>query len=720
MNKSFLKILLLGLVLLAFFSSEFSYGIENKKVLLITINEVSFEDLYSMDSVKDMIDAGAIALMNNRTSTRANSIKAYMTIGTGVRAEASLEAAAFEDINNENAQIYQRRLGPIESNQGIINLEMPKLITLNELGDYGASPGALGKALHLAGLKTAAIGNGDTSENRVRLAPLIAMDELGFVDYGSVDQGLNLEDPTYPFGIKTNYDKYRETIHAVWSDADFVSMDLEDISRLERYKNHMTEERYLLHKHTVLQEMSQFINTLLADIDLENTRVILVTPYPSAEAIKSGNTLTPIIVYGSGISQGVMTSDTTRREGIVGNVDIGPSVLDYFETSSDEMTGRTLRVIPKADNYSFLQDLNTKTVATSNFRYPVLSTFAIFEIIVSILALIIILIKDRLNSKWVNRFKNILLSTMTAPFVLLILPVFVRTNLVMTFILLIGITTIITYATKSIRKEIIDSIFLLSLITTVGLLIDISTNGTLIKSSLLGYDPIIGARYYGIGNEYMGVLIGATLVFATSLLDRFKVNRIWSLIIFFFTIVIIGYPGFGANVGGTMTAVAAFLFVSLRLFKVRIGIKQLFFIGTAIVAAVAFMAYVDIYLLGSKSHLAGAIQQIITEGPGIIFLIIKRKITMNLKLVGVTIWSKVLLSAILIIAILIYRPVGTLYKLTSLYPNLALGWSGIVVACIVGFLVNDSGIVASATGIIFLVMSMLYLAFYIPKEQQRP
>ncbi|MDF2546521.1 MAG: hypothetical protein K0R93_1419 [Anaerosolibacter sp.] len=720
MNKSFLKILLIGLVLLAFFSSEFAYGTENKKVLLITINEVSFEDLYSMDSVKDMVDDGAIALMNNRTSTRANSIKAYMTIGTGVRAEASLEAAAFEDINNENVQIYHRRLGPIEANQGIINLEMPKLIALNELGDYGAAPGALGKALHLAGLKTAAIGNGDTSENRVRLAPLIAMDEMGFVDYGSVDPGLNLVDPTYPFGIKSNYDKYRETIHAVWSHADFVTVDLEDISRLERYKNHMTEERYLLHKHTVLQDMSRFINTILADIDLENTRVILVTPYPSAENIKSGNTLTPIIVYGSGISQGVMTSDTTRREGIVGNVDIGPSVLDYLETSSDEMTGRTLRVIPKTDNYTYIQDLNTKTVATSNFRYPVLSTFAIFEIIVSILALIIILIKDRLNSKWVNRFKNVLLSTMTAPFVLLILPVFVRTNLAMTFILLIGITTIITYATKSIRKETIDSILLLSLITTIGLLIDISTNGTLIKSSLLGYDPIIGARYYGIGNEYMGVLIGATLVFATSLLDRFKVNKVWCLAIFFVTIVIIGYPGFGANVGGTMTAVAAFLFVSLRLFKVRIGIKQLFFIGTAIVAAVAFMAFIDIYLLGSKSHLAGAIQQIVTEGPGIIFLIIKRKIAMNLKLVGVTIWSKVLLSAILIIAILIYRPVGTLYKLTSLYPNLALGWSGIVVACIVGFLVNDSGIVASATGIIFLVMSMLYLAFYIPKEQQRP
>ncbi|MBB6214797.1 hypothetical protein HNQ80_000882 [Anaerosolibacter carboniphilus] len=719
MNKSFARILFVWLILLTFLFPAFSYGAENKKVLLITLNEMSFEDLYSMNSVRDMIDNGSIALMNNRTSTRANSFKAYATIGAGVRAEASIDTAAFEDINKENILIYQRRFGPMEKAQGIINLEMAKLSMLNLEGEYGAIPGALGKALHGIGLKTAAIGNGDTSENQVRLAPLIAMDDRGFVDYGSVEEKLILNDPKYPFGIKTNYEKYKEIIDTVWSDSNFISVDLSDISRLERYKNHMTEERYVQHKNIVLQEMNQFLNELLSSLSLENTRIILVTPYPSGENIKSGNKLTPIIMFGDGVEQGIMTSDTTRREGIVANVDVAPSVLAYFGIDSDDMTGRSLRFIPKEDNYNHILKLNRDTVATSNFRVPVLSTFAIFEIIVSMLGLIIILIQHRLDAKWVNRFRNVLLTTMTAPFVLLILPIFVKTNLWMTFTLLIGITALITYMTKYIRKETIDSVFFLSLITTVGLLIDVATNGTLMKSSLLGYDPIIGARYYGIGNEYMGVLIGATSVFATSLLDRFKINKIWCLMIFFITIVIIGYPGFGANVGGTMTAVAAFVFVSLRLFKVRIGIKQLFFIGTAIVAAVAFMAYIDIYLLGSKTHLAGAIQQIITEGPSIIFLIIQRKITMNLMLVGVTIWSKVLLSAIIILGILIYRPVGTLYKLTELYPNLAMGWSGIVVACIVGFLVNDSGIVASATGVIFLVMSMLYLAFYVPEEENR-
>lgn len=46
--------------------------------------------------------------------------------------------------------------------------------------------------------------------------------------------------------------------------------------------------------------------------------------------------------------------------------------------------------------------------------------------------------------------------------------------------------------------------------------------GPLMKRSYLGYDPIIGARYYGIGNEFMGVYIGATLLFISHFLQMKK------------------------------------------------------------------------------------------------------------------------------------------------------------------------------------------------------
>lgn len=696
--------------------TSFTYGEDNKRVVLIVMNEMNYEELYNMNGVHPLIDDGAIALMNNRTSSRSNTYKAYTTIGAGIRAEASPNAVGFFEVNDQVKSIYSRRTGINLPSTGIINLDMTKLIKTNEKGQYGAIPGSLGQSLHDKGMKTAVIGNGDYEDKLVRLGGTIVMDHKGYIDYGDIRKEILIEDDTYPFGLKSNYKKMLEIFKEVYKKSQLTVVDIADIGRLERDRPNLSDEMYEEQKSKILKDVNSFIDDLVKNIDMNNTRIVLVTPYPSLDDIKTGNMLTPIVFYGDGISKGVLTSSTTRRIGIIGNVDIAPSITDYLGTDSENMTGRAVQVVSKDQNFDFLLDLNKQVVSTSENRLPILSSFAVFEILISIIGLILILIAGKFNQKMIGYFKNILLSTMAVPFVLLILPLFHVKNLMLTYMLSIGLTILITYMAKKISKDILDSLLILSFITTIGLLLDICTGANLMKTSLLGYDPIIGARYYGIGNEYMGVLIGSTLVFATMLIDRFKLNKLWALLIFAGTILIIGFPKLGANVGGTMTAVAAFIFASLRLFKIKIKIKQLILIGTSIVLVVALMAFIDIKLMKSQSHLAGAIQQILKGGPSVIFLIIKRKIAMNLRLIGVTYWSKVLISAILILATLFYRPVGTLYKLMNLYPNLSIGWAGIVMACVVAFFVNDSGVVAAATGIIFLAMSILYLTFFTIEE----
>ena len=59
---------------------------------------------------------------------------------------------------------------------------------------------------------------------------------------------------------------------------------------------------------------------------------------------------------------------------------------------------------------------------------------------------------------------------------------------------------------------------------TVVLVVDVLLGAPIIKNSILGYDPIVAARFYGIGNEYMGVLIGTTLIGTTGLLDRWALR----------------------------------------------------------------------------------------------------------------------------------------------------------------------------------------------------
>lgn len=691
------------------------FGESDKKVVMIVINEINFDDLKGMPTVRKLIEGGAIGLMNNRTSTRANTYKAYTTIGAGTRAEASADTTNFTTISKEIKAIYQRRTGYTIPDSGIVNIDIAKLIKQNIAGEYGAVPGALGQALRDTNMKTAVIGNSDIPDKAIRLGATIAMDNEGYVDYGDICKQILVNDDNYPFGMKTDYVQLKESFEIFYKNAALTVIDLGDIGRLERYRDNMSDAQYEKTKNIILMDMDKSISSMLDIIDLDHTRVMLVTPYPSSKDLMEGRRLSPILVYGSGISRGLLYSDTTRRNGIVGNIDISASVLQYLGVDSGYLQGRPFHYISKEDNFNTLMNLENQVVNTSINRSSVLSAFALYEIIISIFALIILLIDEKYK-KIIPGFKATLLSTMIVPFVLLIVPLFQPSNLFLTYTIIIALTGTITFLINRFCEKKLDAIIIVSGATTLTILADLLNNSSLMKISLLGYDPIIGARYYGLGNEYMGIFIASTLVFACALLDRFKINKKGIMTFFFVAVIVIGFPNLGANVGGTITAVVAFAFTLLRLYKIKIRLKQFAIIAMMVFGVIFIMAFIDIKLIDSQSHLAGAVKQMLEGGPGGIFLIIERKLAMNLRLIGVTIWSKVLLTAIIILAIMFYRPVKLIEKLVKLYPNLSIGWSGIVVACIVGFAFNDSGIVVAATSIIFLAMSMLYLSFTVPKQ----
>ena len=67
------------------------------------------------------------------------------------------------------------------------------------------------------------------------------------------------------------------------------------------------------------------------------------------------------------------------------------------------------------------------------------------------------------------------------------------------------------------RAHYYKAFVFVALITLLALDIDLLTGATMIKSSVLGYDPMAGARYYGVGNEYMGVMIGCAILVSAAI-----------------------------------------------------------------------------------------------------------------------------------------------------------------------------------------------------------
>ncbi len=708
----FVPMLILAIIL----TVNIGYGLDETSdskdagVVMVVINRISLDDLEKMSYTGELIKKSSIALMNTKASGRNSEFKSYATVGWGTRAEASHNTSFFHNVDEDTGVIYERRTGKKPLDHGIVNLDINKLIERNLNGEYGSIPGILGRTLGENGYRTALIGNGNTDDVQLTPAGLIAMDENGFIHSGDVGNELIEEDNTRPYGLKTNYKLLLDKFKGEYSNPGLIVIETGDTMRLERYRQNLDQETYEKHRTNILNEIDSFIFDIVENIDIKNTKLMIVTPYPSSEAANIGNRLTPLIIYEGGDNEQVLYSNTTRRDGIVGNIDIGPTILSYFNLTDNKMTGRVLQSVPKQNNLDYVRNLNKRIVNTSTQRYRVLYSFAVYQIMVSVFALASIVLRHIRFVKWYKYILLALIGNMVVPFTLLLMPLFGTTNIVITYLLLLIITAAIVAIVYSLSNgKPLNTILYAAAPLAFGLLFDIVCGQNLIKNSLLGYDPIIGARYYGVGNEYMGILVGAVLILTTVLMEKNLINKYTLIIFYVLSTVIIGFPKFGANVGGTITAVFAFLFVSIRLFGKKVEPKGFLYIGLAVISAVGLMAVIDLFVIESKSHLAEAINQVISNGPASIHQTIVRKISMNLRIMGSTIWSKVLFSAIIVMGILLYKPVGWFKRISVKYPKLAVGWSGIIVACAIGLMANDSGIVVAATSIIFLTSTMLYL-----------
>ena len=167
---------------------------------------------------------------------------------------------------------------------------------------------------------------------------------------------------------------------------------------------------------------------------------------------------------------------------------------------------------------------------------------------------------------------------MILPTVLLVLPLFKPWNITafagIALLLTVGVGWAAIFTQDTIKTVCIS--LLLSAALIVG---DTVAGNPLMKASMLGYDPIVGARFYGIGNEYMGFLLGATLMGTAALLEKYRLDRqparLVSMVILITVFLTLALPSLGTNVGGAMAAFFGFGTFLVLVFKGRITKKDL-------------------------------------------------------------------------------------------------------------------------------------------------
>lgn len=700
------SIIIIILFLILVFSSV-TYAEEtinnNNKIFMVIVNRLSLYDLEYMNNLISIIQDGSIGLMNTRGIIGYKGAEGYITINASSKAYSTYETANSFNLNKEVQSIYERRTGKSAKGYSIANIEINRLNNINNNKYYNSVIGALGDNLHNSGYKTAVFGNSDTADSFMRTNCLIGMDSNGLIDFGNVNDILTI-DNSYPFGLKTDFSKMLSEIKDTKSHASFFVIETGDLDRLSQYSINLSDDMFLEQRKIILRDIDEFIGKLMKKV-IDNKSMLMVVSPNSPEDRLDNSRLSPLVIWDGGEHKGVLSSGTTRRSGIVANIDIAPTITNHLNAENNYFVGHIITALNIDDSLNFINYLNNRTNMVSSLRAPYLNFYSFLVMGTFLLGIFAIFIKGTYINKIIPIIKFLLLLILILPFVFLLIAYFELVNSFTFFIIALLLTVGILFALHFITDNA-RIIFLLT-ITYLTLVIDLLLGGNLLRYSILSYDPIIGARYFGIGNELVGIILTAMILLTTFYMEKTKGNKLF-LLILPLTVLCVSHPNLGANVGGTISVLFASIIFLLEIFKVKIDLKKIIIIGITVLLFILAIGIIDININPNPTHLGRTLMEVINNGPMSIVSIILRKIQMNIKLIRSSIWSKVLLTTVLAEVIML---LGCKKQITRIIQNnryFSIGLISVLIGSIIGLLVNDSGVLLAAISNTYLLAILMY------------
>ncbi len=707
---------LTGILLVLLFTAWIPLRAESKKqVLIIDIPRLTFEDLNDTPNFKSFLKSGAVGLMTVPVTDPVTPEKVYLGFNSGTQLKPLSEESLLLLNTDENYQqlpageLYHSLTGYRAADNGGVHLGLAKIIQINP-GTRVQNVGRLGWQLHRNSFRAAAIGNSD-SDLLNRGGALLLMDDKGQVDLAALGRETLKIDPNFPFELITDEAKVISYWQAFKREADVIVITLGDLERLERFGLYLNDQRWSFYRQAVMRRYDQLIGTLQSTIDYNSTLTLIFTGLPPQRKAKLGDKLTPAIIKGPGFKPGIIYSHSTRKTGIITEYDLPATILKFLDIKkSGRFKGQSLESVP--GDWRQVAELRPKLVQNYRMRWPLLTGYA-YLLIGSILAGVLALI-----FKWRPIYFKLLtftyLALLLVPAVFLIEGAFNPLN----WFTVIGgtfglIALLLTAAVWFGGKDPFRILSLISLMTVLLIVIDGLGNGFLEVNSFLGYSMVAGARFYGIGNEYLGFLLGAyTVLLALNFktLKKHQETLLW--LVTWLMALLVSHPNLGANIGDGITVIFGLGITNLLLLNKRIDLREIARLLLSLIALLTFVGLWDYWISKSSvTHFGQLLFLIKEEGFQVITEMIIRKWEMNLRLINYTPWSKALLAFLIVIPLLYYKPSQKIIELLRKYPNQLKGILGLVFTAFFALVFNDSGIVAAALMFIFGIILLLLVLF---------
>ena len=672
-------------------------------MVVVVANRLLLSDLNNpaLATISKMLREGGVGLVSPNCAGPKSELSVMLTANTGSPCRGGVWQKDFYDADEtlldgtKAGDAFTVRTGRKAPAGSAVLLGIGEGI--RESAKYNPAPvklGALGDALHAAGLKTSIAGNADIPPLDLdRSAAVLAMDSRGIVDAGGL--------PSDEFGARAKRSPPSWT-----GEADVEMIQFGATTIVDESKPGMTDAAYAARKAEALSSLDRLLGRLIAQ---RNTRVILVSFSPPKGP--SWNQLTPVIVYPARHA-GLLTSRTTRTPGIVAASDFAPTVLEQFGLRpSADMLGRPVAV--KADQGAIcrLTDMGTRVTTNERVLTPLALSLAGIGAVALTVSALIIAFGWKPSRRVIGLLKAGLV-TGGCTFVALMLGVFAPAGVagyvigtVASMLLLVAICLGAGSALERRSKVRALPILLVFGITAAVILADAFTGCNLIKWSGPSSYQITAMRFYGVGNEYAGVLISMAAVVALFLRDRKWLLPVIAIV----TIVTLGAGSLGANYGATATAVVTFGLMWLAMHRKAFGARHITLAFVLAIAAVVAFSVIDWKLSGTAgTHAARATGFTERFGPGYLAAVALRKVGFNLKTTfsvkGIGIFS----AFVPFLVVWFWGVQGKVRTLFKSDPRVMAGVKAVLAGSAAAYLLNDSGIVFAAIMIAMTVLVLLY------------
>ena len=432
-----------------------------------------------------------------------------------------------------------------------------------------------------------------------------------------------------------------------------------------------------------------------------------------------------VVARGPHFRPGVLVSQSTRQKGLAQAPDVTATVLSVVGLPvPDAVAGSPLTSDPAPDNserraqarLNYLADYDEASHDVHDLVEPFFMVFAYGQLAIYLLVLLVY--KGRLGSErtrvtTLSRVRVLSVAAACVPvstFLANLLPWW-RFPIAMISVVASVALFVAIIATAALKgpwgKWPLGPMAFVSATTMVVLAVDVMTGSRLQLSSLMGLQPVVGGRYYGMGNPTFALFATATILLCTAvssmlvLAGRQKAAAIAVAVIGGIAVVIDAMPFWGADGGGPPALVPGLAYLILAVLGLRMTWKRVLLLGLGVVALAFIVAGADwLRPTASRSHL-GQFVQAILDGNALDIVVRKAEQNYDL-LLGNAPLTLLVPAALLFVIYVLARPTSwgsrAMQRSYDRAPTLRAGLIALVVTLTIGFLINDSGVAIPAVG----------------------